>query len=224
MNCREARFAVGAEPGSQQPELLAHLRECEPCATFHREMLELDGRICRALEIDVPARAPAPVRRYSRAWAIAASLLLAVAAGLALWSARPSDSLASEVVAHMQGEPASWASVERVPSSALDYVLRRSGVRLHAAAGEVVYAHSCWFRGRFVPHLVVRGEHGPVTVLVLRGEHVKTASRFQEAGYSGMLVPAPGGSIAVLGQGSADVEEPARRVLQALEWQVATGQ
>ena len=104
-----------------------------------------------------------------------------------------------------------------LPQSALDLVLKRSGVQLdRAALGEVVYAHACFFRGRYVPHLVVRTARGPVTVMVLPGETVQDTERFDEGGYSGVLASAPGGAVAVLGRGETDVDEPLRRVLTAL--------
>ena len=81
---------------------------------------------------------------------------------------------------------------------------------------DITYAHSCWFRGRHVPHLIVQTPEGPVTVVVLPRERVAGTVEFQENGYHGMLVPAKRGSIAVLTRDRADVDAVAARVLAAI--------
>lgn len=170
--------------------------------------------------------APVPA---ARRWAFAAGVLLAGVLAASFLALRPGDALATDLVAHMAEEPEAWSGRQAVPQSALDLVLRRSGVRLdRVAAGEVVYANSCYLRGRQVPHLVVQTDAGPVTVLVLKGEKLKSRRPFDEGGYRGVLWPVPGGggAIAVLardaaraepGAGSPDIEAAAARVLQAVD-------
>jgi hypothetical protein len=172
-----------------------------------------------------PHSAPAPgqSRRVGRSgwrgWALAASLIVTIAAGTFLGLLRPADALAADVVAHALGEPDSWSSVADVPPAELDAILQRAGVRLDAGSGDVVYARTCEFRGREIPHLVVRTADGPVTVLVLAGERVAFRNHFSEEGFTGVLVPAGGGSLAVLSRGDARVDEAARLVMRALHWQ-----
>jgi hypothetical protein len=242
MRCAEVRRRLGAEPPAATAELDAHVAHCGDCAAYRREMLELDGRIARALELPVSTRVPAaggavadvaatvaaraaareagaapPKSRTGRAWALAASVLLAAALGVFVAGGRDGDALAADVVTHMAGETESWNASRRVPQSTLDLVLRRAGVRLdQAELGEVVYAHACFFRGRWVPHLVVRTAQGPVTVMVLAGEQVEAAKPFEDGGYAGVIAPAPGGAVAVLGRGQRDFDEPLRRVRAAL--------
>ncbi len=160
-------------------------------------------------------------RSTPRRWALAASLVVALGVGAALWTSRPTNSLAAEVVAHMAEEPFSWSRADRLPQDAIDAVLRHGGVALDAGSTDVVYANACEFRGRAVPHLVVSTAEGPVTVIVLRGERVKSAVRFEEGGYSGVLVPAARGSLAVLVQGTAPpsrLDDVSRRLQAAIRW------
>jgi len=149
--------------------------------------------------------------------ALAASLVLAVTIGILLWAARPDQSLAADVVAHIEGEAASWRSTATVPDSALALVLRKSGIEL--APGAVVsYAQSCWFRGKFVPHLVVQSARGPVTVMILPGEYSAARERFDEAPYTGVIAPVQGGSVAVLARdGVGDVDAVLENFLVALK-------
>lgn len=226
-DCEQARLQIGAEPRVVPAALAAHLAGCEPCSTYQRQTLQLERAIEQALAVPVvpaastvvplPARPVRQPRQSLTRWAMAASLVLAVAIGVLLWSARPSDALAADIVAHMAGETASWDESAAVPDSTLAFVLRKSGVNL-APDTAVTYAHSCWFRGQFVPHLVVRSASGPVTVMILPGEDVARRERFEEAPYSGIIAPVDGGAVAVLSRGQrGDLEAVLDQVLASLK-------
>ena len=152
-----------------------------------------------------------------RLFAFAASVAAALVVALTLWLSRPPETLAAEIVTHVKGEPNSWYQTQPVAADRLEAVLRKSGVRLGAGMQPVVYASSCWFRGHFVPHFVVMTKDGPVTVMILRNEQVPATQQFNEAGYSGLLVPARAGSVAVLSRTPMSLEQPASDVVKALQ-------
>lgn len=233
MNCSDARFALAADPRSAERALLEHLEQCPACAAYAGDMHELDRRLRDALEVPVPevtlpsgpyptppqGAAPAGSlarRATTRRFALAASAAgVAILLGL-LWAGFPRESLASAVVAHMAEEPDAWSTSVALSEADIDEVMSRSRVRLTHGRQEVTYAHSCWFRGRHVPHLVVQTPEGPVTVLVLPNEPIRQSIRFDEGGYQGTLVSAPRGSIAVLARTEADVAGIAEQVLAAI--------
>ncbi len=162
-------------------------------------------------------RSPVPKHNRPGLFAFAASLAAALVVGFTLWLSRPSESLAAEVVNHVEGEPNSWSGTLPVPPDEIGTVLRKSGVKLGAGMQPVVYASACWFHGHYVPHLVVTTKDGPVTVMILVNETVSAPQQFQEGGYSGLLVPAPTGSVAVLSRTPMELDKPARAVVQALQ-------
>jgi hypothetical protein len=123
--------------------------------------------------------------------ALAASLVAGVLIGGVLWIGGPRASLAREVVEHARHEPQSFAATHADPE-VVDRVLRAGGIRLRPGAADVTYASSCPFRDRIVPHLVVRTAHGPVTVLVLRGEPITRPIR--EGASAARLCRGPGAS------------------------------
>jgi Protein of unknown function (DUF3379) len=235
MNHNEARLLIGADPHSVPPELAEHLASCPECSQFLREMVALDTNIRRALEqaplsVAAPsettatvvpiasastARRRKPASVWSR-WALAASV--AVISILAVWALRPTDSLARDVVAHVEFEAKSWSSKEDPSPAEINETLARAGVALDMSSDKVMYAHSCPFRGHTVPHLVVSTPQGPVTVMVLRYESVKHPMNFHEDGMTGVITPAPHGSIAVLVKGNENVDAVAQQMQKSVRW------
>jgi hypothetical protein len=216
VSCEQARLMIGADPEGSAPELEQHLQECESCRQFRTEMRTLEANIRRALE-----RPPASARAARFTWrplALAASVFVAMLAVLAVWLVRPSDTLAREVVAHVQEEPESWLARQHVDAQSIDAALRGAGVKLDITSDRISYAQSCWFRDHYVPHLVVQTAQGPATVLILRNQHVSARRSFQEGGMSGVIVPAPQGSIAVLTRGGADTDAVAAQMQQDVRW------
>jgi Protein of unknown function (DUF3379) len=212
------RLEIGADPAGGSPALEEHVRDCASCRQFREEMRTLDASIRRALERP-PGRVGTP--RLSapwRPWALAASVLLAMLAVMAVWLLRPSDTLAHEVVAHVRQEPESWLASQQVDAHSIDEALRGAGVKLDLTADRIRYAQSCWFRGHYVPHLVVQTTQGPVTVMILRNQRVAGRRTFHESGMTGIIVPAPQGSIAMLVRGNANLETLASQMQQEVRW------
>jgi hypothetical protein len=223
VTCEEARLLIGAVPGASTAVLEEHLRTCADCTRFREEMRALDGEIRVALERAPETTVRAVVRGEPawRRWALAAGVALATFAVLGVWVLRPTDTLARDVVAHVQAEPDSWFAAEHVSAEGIGAALRGAGVSLNITSDHIRYAHSCWFRGRYVPHLVVQTAQGPVTVLILRHEHTRAARGFSEAGMTGVIVPAENGSLAVVARGG-EVDDIAAQVQREVRWQPDT--
>ena len=226
MECSKARFLIGADPGSAEQTLVEHLVACAPCAGYLLEIRSLDDRLRTAMAVPVPlvvrtmepctAAARRVSRRFPQQFAIAASIVaVTVLVGL-LWIGVPRPSLASAVVAHMAEEQGAWTTTSPLSSTDVAQVLAEAGLRLDAGLTDVSYAHSCWFRGRYVPHLVVQTADGPVTILVLPHENVRERTEFSEGGYRGVLVPATRGSVAVLARDGGDVDAVVARATAAV--------
>jgi uncharacterized protein DUF3379 len=219
MNCEAARLLIGAQPGADTAQLEEHLQGCAACRTFREEMRTLDADIRRALELaPQAARTPRRLRAPWRRWALAASVLVAMAAVLGLWLLRPSDTLARAVVAHVQAEPESWLDAHDVTARSIAEALNSGGVALDVTSAHITYAQSCWFRGHYVPHLVLQTTRGPATIILLRHETVSARRAFHEAGMSGVLVPAGQGSIAVLARGGDELDTLAGRMQHEVRW------
>ncbi len=220
MNCDECRTVIGAEPNSNQPEVLAHIERCPECARHRQEMQAMDRLIHRALAVDVPVPAATVESNKPRIWRMAASLLVtaSLVAAISLWLLTPRDSIAAEAIDHVLHEQESLLRTSaRVDAASLEKVLTASKLRLKPGATRVSYAMSCTFRGHSTPHLVVQSEQGPVTVLVLTEAPRQQREAIDEDGFQGVILPAPRGVIVVLGR-NVPVDAVAAAVLDALQY------
>jgi hypothetical protein len=226
MNCLEFRRRTGAEPALATPEILGHRAACPACARFQDQMRALDLDIGRALAVDAAALArpreatgggatPRPAPRW---YALAASLVLGVALAAALWVSFPAPTVAAEVLEHVRHEPYAWSADAPLAADAVEGVLRGAGVRLREDSGPVTYAENCWHERHWVPHLVVLTPEGPVTVLLLSHREVAAPVAVADDEFTGVVLPAPRGSIAIVGRGIADIDAVAQQVFLAVEW------
>jgi Protein of unknown function (DUF3379) len=240
MKHNQARLLIGADPGSVPPELAEHLKNCPECGQFQREMLTLDESIRRALDQEPMTAAAAPTSAGSvvsiasaraaserkpvpvwSGWAVAASV--AVLSVLAMWTLLPTESLARDLATHVGYEPSSWDSKHPASPAMARAILAKAGVALDMNSDDITYARTCLFRGHVVPHLVVKTPQGPVTVLILPNEKIKSRMSFQEDGMTGVITPTAHGSIAVLTRGSEkNVDAIAQQVQGSVRWLGAT--
>jgi hypothetical protein len=237
MNHNEARLLIGGDPQTVPPELAEHLAGCTECSQFQREMTVLDANIRRALELAPRITTPAPAavvsiaeartnattqtpaRKRTRAWSgLALAASVALVSILGVWVLRPNDSLAHDVVMHVQDESDSWTADEHVTPTDVTDTLAQAGVAIDMGSDKVMYAHTCPFHGHVVPHLVVSTPKGRVTVMILRYETVTRRTSFHEGGMTGVIMPAPHGSMAVLMQGNEDIDAVAQQVQQSVHW------
>jgi hypothetical protein len=230
----EARLLIGGAPGEVGAALAEHLAGCPECSLFHQQMRRMDQDLARLMASPLPPRAASQVlslpvmpraktppasQRFTSLMALAASIVLSVGVGILFWTLRPQPSLAAGVLRHVALESASWSEVTPMTAAATDAVLAGAGVSLDTSDTAVTYARSCLFNGHWVPHLVVRTTSGPVTVMVLRQEHIAARQSFRQNGYSGILLPSPtGGTLAVIVQGDPDLDEVARALGPHLHW------
>ncbi|MEE8108769.1 MAG: DUF3379 family protein [Gammaproteobacteria bacterium] len=229
MNCLEFRKQFGADPACQDQPLLAHRQACAACARFADRVQEFDRKLVLALRVPLLAdhggsyQVPADTGLgQGRAWiGLAASLVLGLGVGLLTWWSAPHGDIAQDLLAHVQHEQMFLVSTdERVPYQRLETVLRKSRMAMPDGVAEVSYARSCMFRGRLVPHLVVQGEKGPVTVMILPDLEIAGPTSFSEQGFFGTILPAAVGSIAIIAGEESDLEEVSEPIGQSLRWDI----
>lgn len=226
ITCLEFRQRTGADPQDHSPEVLEHRQNCRRCADFVEVQQALDARLEAALRIPVPEDLRARVifnqtgrwqhRPARRHWLpIAAGLFLAAGLGFVLVNVGGSQSLPAEVVAHIEHEPSLLLPTQRLAEPVrVNAILNEGRVRLAQPMDNVIHAGLCPFRGRQVPHLVLRVEGEPVSVLLIANEQNGAVEEIHEDGYHGVIVPRRGGSLAIVAA-RPELVQPAREQLEA---------
>ena len=127
--------------------------------------------------------------------------------------------LADEILAHMSHEP--WAmQVTDVPvtEQRLTDVMRANGGTMSSNVGLVSYAQTCIINGRSIPHLVIQGKSGPVTVLLMPDEMVDGAVEIEGESINGVILPVGNGSIAIIGEEEERLDTIQERVMHSVSW------
>jgi hypothetical protein len=230
MNCDEYQQAVGADPDFDGG--VEHRNECAVCQAYRDDMRALDAQIRRALALDVPdLRIPdvasvtdiATRRRITTpAWlALAATVLLAVFVGLQFGddTGISEDELAREVLAHVMHEPmALRTSNVAVADEHLHEVVPATIAAMDHSAGLITFAETCPINGNDIPHLVIQGRAGPVTILLLPEEKVSGAIELNDEYRHGVILPVGDGSVAIIGTKQEKLEQIQEKVLKSVLW------
>ena len=236
MNCDDYKQAIGADPRFDGGA--GHLSDCQSCQEYRREMQALDLRIARALILEVPELVmPAlddidsvdvvalqPRRRVAmKTWfSVAATVALAAFIGFRFGvdHGQQFDSLAEEVLAHVTHEPAALQVTDKkVSDDKLLQVVPANMAAMNHSAGLITFAETCPIRGREVPHLVMQGEHGPITIMLLPNEKISEAILLNDENSHGVILPVGDGSIAIIGSREEKLEDVQKQLLQSVTWE-----
>ena len=196
----------------------------------------LDLKIAKALQIDVPElrmpELPAiesenvrslPVRKRSLTplwFAVAATVVLGVSISLRISGVFTThESLADEVLAHLDHEPYALRVTDTPVSDArLLRAVPASLAVYERGDALVTYAQSCVINGKTVPHLVIQGQHGPVTILLMPEEAVAEVTPLDGANVRGLILPVGDGSIAIIGNREEELEPLRKQVVDSVTW------
>ena len=160
-----------------------------------------------------------------RTWlAVAATVLLAVFVGFRIvddYYAPSGVSLANEILAHLDYEPGARVVTNvAVSNDQLSKVMRRSFGTMDPTVGLVSYATNCMINCRLIPHLVLQGERGPITLLLMPEEMIDGATTLDGKGVSGLILPMGDGSIAIIGERDELLIELEERIINSVEWSI----
>ena len=221
MDCNELKQRILADPSADFDE--AELASCEGCRELLEDVRAMDAKLKQAMAIDVPPLSMPelpeidtdkvvglPTRRGGKApiWlATAAAVTLAAFLGVNSFIGHDHGdlSLADEIIAHMDHEPYALRVTDvPVSDSRLTRIVPANVANVSHDAGLITYAQSCEINGDKVPHLVIQGERGPVTIILLPDEKVDEVTPLEGERFNGVLVPVGDGSIAIIGEDDPD--------------------
>ena len=234
MNCKDYKEALTADPGFEDES--GHVDSCASCQAYRTEILALDAKIAVAMSINVPdlkmpelpdleadkvvslaarRRMPKPV------WfALAATVLLAVFIGVRTPDmSSMGGTLEEQVIAHLDHEPGALRVTNTpVSDSRLQEVVPGDVAVMNHNAGLITYAQSCIINGKTIPHLVIQGEYGPVTILLMPDEKIDEAKSLDGINVQGVILPVGNGSIAIIGDREEQLDRIKQNILDSVTW------
>lgn len=233
MNCIEFRRTLLTDPAAVDPEFTAHRRGCSECTDAIERSAHFERRLREAVNIDVPenltsrillkqsfeAHGERPWWRTRRVYALAASLLLAVAlVSLGLGAQLEQRRLSKEFVALVNGAPYAMAASKPVSSSEISAALEPAGLDIQGPIGDVTYAGRCLVRGKLSGHIVIQGDTAPVTVFLISEQLVADRTTINSDLYSGIVLAQGSGTIAIVSVPGESLEKVEARVRSAIRW------
>lgn len=234
MNCEQYREAIAADPSESFDGGTEHANACSDCRSLRDDYRALDLRIEHALLVDVPELSIPELpevdnvvtmttrRRFAvPTWVgMAAGLALAAYFGLLILnSGSPEVPLAEQVAAHFAHEEGSRIVTNvAVSERTLDSVVSNDVAEMDDNVGLITYARSCIINGKTIPHLVIQGEKGPVTLLLMPDEPIDKPISLDSDAINGVILPNGKGSIAIVGERGEELERIGNRVVNSVKW------
>jgi len=234
MNCTDYKNALTAEPGFHDES--GHAESCADCQAYSDEILALDEKLVAAMEFSVPElhmpdlpdietenvvslssrrATPRPVW-----YAMAATVLLAAFVGIRMLGLGVTyGTLEEQVLAHVDHDPSALLP-SRTPVSVrqLSRAVPENVATMNHDTGLITYAQSCSINGRDVPHLVIQGARGPITILLMPEEPLAEATTLDGVNIKGIILPVGNGSIAIVGDREEQLDQVKENVLDSVMW------
>ncbi|WP_041068641.1 DUF3379 family protein [Thiolapillus brandeum] len=228
MKCEDFRKILLQDPSCADAAFLEHMDRCASCRKEWKQTQSFEDMLRNVI---LQPREPSPSiqlqasrrRLWLSTWARAASVLLLLIGGVGgynlVQNMFPQDNLAKLVVRHVQSEPELLQQTEQLDELSVATVFAAMGFESGTGVKGITAASPCWMRkGRGV-HLVVKGQKGAVTLLLMPGEYVNRRQPLKTGYWSGVLVPEQWGSLAVLASAGEDAGAFVDLVEKNIHWE-----
>jgi hypothetical protein len=227
MNCLEFRRLKLAEPKHTGEEARAHASECPACLGFARGVDESEAALERSLAVPVPEGLADRIllrraghRRAGRwAYALAASLLLAVTAGVFV-ATRESDAeaLARLAIEHVLEEPQSLNTLYNADAERLAAIVREFGGNMREPIGRVRYIKRCPVEQGSGWHIVFEAPQGLATMILVDDRPVRNVATARLDRFSARVEPVRKGYYALVTDSPESTAAVAGLLRQRIDW------
>lgn len=235
MNCLEFRRLLLLDPRHKGTQQEQHAAECPACARLAADAASFDAKLEEAALVPVPdalaervllRRKMRPAARYGT-WALAASLLIAVALGVGFYETRdarnehllsaatlgtshPAVAAISYVLDH---EPQLLRENRSGDPAVMQAALRRLGLSLPQDGVTVRYLGKCPVPGGSGDHVVLSTPHGQVTLILIPEYPVGSRVMVADRNVTAVMSPARDGGYIVVAASPRTVRQIERMLL-----------
>lgn len=158
-----------------------------------------------------------------RALPIAACLLIAI--GIGIYSrASASAELEREVFSHVYQEAKFLENGQVLATPELQAKLAALGARLEPGDDtdtlKVIFAQNCWIARQIAIHLIMQGQTGAVSVMMIPNSPVPAEFNIADERFNGLVTPTTsGGSLVVIGEKQEPIVEYRNLLSRKLKWE-----
>lgn len=230
-----SEFRAAAQKNSGRQRTLDELKEFESGLKQTLNSVSasetLKQRLLGLPEINTPLEIP-PINNTaandSQAWAkkllpLAACLLLAVGLAMTYWPVQKQGELAQEVLAHIYNEAnlleeesiVSMSEVNQRMLSTLGSEFKQSP---ELAKLKIHVAGTCWLAKEEIIHMVMEGNAGALSVLLLPHSSIKKELSISDERFEGLIIPTPGGNLVVVGEKGETISQFSRLLASNINW------
>lgn len=213
-------YTAGPSQDAFEARLQAGLNAVQAPAGLQERLLQIPDQVLNAAPARVEAANESQFLR--RLLPAAAALLVAIGIGL-YYEPDLNAALASEIFGHIYLEEPFYGEGEVLAMAEVNARLQPvTGDSLPAdgsAVLEVTFAKDCYIAKKRTMHLVVKGSTGPVNVMMIPDQVVDSEVTISDQRFSGLMTPASGGTLVVVGNKQEPIREYRDLVAAQLEWE-----
>ena len=226
INCLAYRRLKLADPQRLNADARAHEADCAGCEAFARRIDLQESRIARVLDVPVPEGLDERIllnirgrqRTPWRAWAMAASVVLTVSIGTAVWQGHGGYDAPRFAIEHVMHEPESFTTARLADPEEFRAVMAHFGGEITHSLGKVRYMKLCPGPEGAGWHVVLDTEFGLVTLFLIPGDKVRQAETGTMQGYRALAEPAGRGHIAIVAENDAAIAAMAAAMRENVRW------
>lgn len=188
---------------------------------LHARLLQIPEQAARA---DASSGAAANDSSYwRRLLPVAAVLLLAIGIGVYLQPGA-NAALADDIFGHIYIEEPFFGDGSVLSITEVNARMQPSiGATMEpgnaADSLEVTFAKDCFIAKQRSMHLVVKGETGPVNLMMIPSQLVKGEVKIADQHYNGLVTQASGGTLVVVGNKQEPIAQYRDRMASSLDWE-----
>ncbi len=228
MNCLEFRRVKLADPRRVPEEARSHANDCPACLLFARSVDESEAVLERTLAVPVPEGLADRIllrrsdqRRASwKALALAASIVLAVAAGVLVTTWETSSANQARIaIEHVLDEPESLTTSYNADPERLAEIVRDLGGNIREPIGRVRYIKRCPVEQGSGWHIVFETPQGLATLILVSDRPITAAATANLGRWTARVEPIRGGYYALVTDSAESNSTVNKLIKQRVGWQ-----
>jgi Protein of unknown function (DUF3379) len=230
MDDLEFRRRAYAEPDCQDDKFLAKKNASKESKTFVGDLQAFNYQIKDAMNTPVPEGLAERIilnqtlvqhAQKKQGVKVIFSLVASVSIVFALvftFLFTSNIDLEQEVFAHIYEELNHLNEQQHNDIHHVNNLLKSFGGTVNIEIGEVNYLGSCNIANKKGVHMVLAGEKGPVTIMMLPNINIGNKQSISDGRFKGSIIPATKGSIVIVGEKGESLEEIRHKLVNNIRW------